>query len=381
MKFNKPSKIQAASLPLIVAKPGTQRLNLIGQGHNGSGKTACFVLGMLSVIDENQSVPQALCVVPTREIARQIDGIVRVLGKFTKTRVLLAVPTDPKNTAGPRPFAAAISEQIVVGTAGKVYDLIKTRKLGISDIKMFVLDEADQMVATQGQGATTVRIKNSLPKDTQVVLFSATFPDEVRSLAEKIAPGANRIEVKREDLSLDRVKQFYIDCKSSENRYEVLSNIYSLLNLGQSVIFVGRVVEARRLTDRLRSEGHTVSVLHGTRDGMTIDQRDRVIDEFREGKTKVLVTTDVLSRGVDIMQVTGVINYDLPVRMDTGKSDPETYLHRVGRTGRFGRSGIAINFVYDEVSRALLKEISDYYQHKIEETSEEALEREMQALQ
>ncbi|CDF35822.1 poly-A RNA export protein DBP5 [Chondrus crispus] len=363
MKFTKPSKIQASSLPLILSADGDHK-NLIAQGHNGSGKTACFVLGMLSRVDTSSEATQALCLVPTRELARQIGDVVASLGRYTKatTKIAVKATEEERRAAYAREETGHLTEHIVVGTPGKVMELIKKRRLNTSAMKILVLDEADEMVDTQGMGDQTIRIKRMLPKGVQVLLFSATYADNVRGLASKLAPSANQITIKRETLSLDKIQQYYLDTGSKGARFTILNEIYELLNVGQSIIFVGRRDEAASLSTRLRDDGHAVSVLYGG--DMTPEERDRVIDEFRAGTTKVLITTNVLSRGVDVLAVSVVINYDLPTDRQ-GQSDPETYLHRIGRTGRFGRKGVAVNFVYDSRSKRVLKELEEYYSKPI----------------
>mmetsp|Transcript_24637 Transcript_24637/g.61537 ORF Transcript_24637/g.61537 Transcript_24637/m.61537 type:complete len:503 (+) Transcript_24637:214-1722(+) len=377
MKFNKPSQIQASSLPMIV---GDRATNLIGQGHNGSGKTACFVLGMLSRVDTTKKEIQALCVVPTRELARQIKDVVLTMGKFTGVSVYLAVKQSDEERAKVGRLQGLIEDHVVVGTPGKILELLKYRHIMGRTVKIFVLDEADQMVDTQGMGDQTLRIKKTLDKDVLTILFSATYADAVRELALKLAPNANQITIKREQLSLDSIKQYYFDCRGGDRnrRFEVLSEIYAYLTIGQSIIFVRTRRDASELTEKMRAEGHTVSLLFGG--DMLPEERDRVIDEFRQGTTKVLITTNVLARGVDVLQVTVVINYDMPTTGDRAP-DPETYLHRIGRTGRFGRRGIAINFIHDEESRYTLEAIEKYYGHKATKVNDvEDLEKRIEAL-
>lgn len=379
LRFAKPSKIQASSLPLILSPDGDHK-NLIAQGHNGSGKTACFVLGMLSRIDTSREATQALCLVPTRELARQIGDVVASLGRFTKATKKVAVKAteEERKAAWAREDTGHLKEHIVVGTPGKVMELIKKRRLNTSAMKILVLDEADEMVDTQGMGDQTIRIKRMLPKSVQVLLFSATYADNVRSLASKLAPSANQITVKREKLSLDKIQQYYFDTGSKGERFTVLCDIYETLTVGQSIIFVGRRDEAASLSNRLRKDGHAVSLLYGG--DMSPEERDRVIDEFRAGTTKVLITTNVLSRGVDVLAVSVVINYDLPTDR-RGQPDPETYLHRIGRTGRFGRKGVAVNFVYDDHSKHILNELEKYYSKTITKVEDvEELEERLREL-
>lgn len=378
MKFAKPSKIQATSLPLVLPASG-ERKNLIAQAHNGSGKTACFVLAMLSQIDFSKEEVQAMCLVPTRELARQIETIILSLGKYTKVRVKVAIKaTENEKRISRIEESSTITHHIVVGTPGKVIELLKKRLLVVTTVKMLVLDEADEMVDSQGMGDQTIRVNKMLPPSLQVLLFSATYKEDVVRFANALAPDANRIIVKRETLSLDKIKQYYIHTGSSDQRFNILTDIYDLLNLGQTIIFVRTRTTASDLTRKLRAQGHTVSVLYGG--DMLPEERDKVIDEFRHGTTKVLVTTNVLSRGVDIAAVSTVINYDLPTDR-FNLVDPETYLHRIGRTGRFGRKGIAINFVYDDTSSAILKQLEKYYSKTIEQVEDvEALSERIQSL-
>lgn len=210
MKFTHPSKIQAQSLPVILSP---DRPNLIGQAHHGSGKTASYSLGMLSRVDENKEVCQAICVCPVRELARQVHEVITTLGKFTKIKSSLAVPGADRVTK--------VTTQIVVGTPGTILAYFRRRAIDSKNIVLFVADEADQMIDRQGLGEQTIKIKNQLKKECQILLFSATFAEKVAKFANVVAKNATKITIKREDLSLDAIQQFYMDCKSAENKYEV----------------------------------------------------------------------------------------------------------------------------------------------------------------
>ncbi|KAJ2714170.1 RNA helicase required for poly(A+) mRNA export [Coemansia spiralis] len=335
MKFTKPSKIQERALPLLLANPP---LNMIGQSQSGTGKTAAFVLTMLSRVDFEINAPQAICLAPSRELARQIMEVAEQMGKYTPMKATYAI----KDTK----IKGNVDAQIVVGTPGTVNDLIRKRQLETNKVKLYVLDEADSMLEASGLGDQTVRIKRMLPKDCQIILFSATFPDNVRAYAQRMAPNANEIRLKATELTVDGIKQFYVDCKDKEHKFVVLSQLYSLMTVGQSIIFVRTRATAEKIAKRLNDDGHAVVFLHGQLDSQ---ERDNVMDGFRRGDIKVLITTNVVARGIDIQQVNLVINYDIPLTGD-GLPDPETYLHRIGRTGRFGRTGASINFVHDEQS-------------------------------
>ncbi|TFY71679.1 hypothetical protein EVG20_g1335 [Dentipellis fragilis] len=362
--FTKPSKIQERALPLLLRDPPQ---NMIGQSQSGTGKTAAFVLTMLSRIDFSKNKTQAICLAPSRELARQIMTVINTMGKFTEVQTEYGIKDHlPRD-------ATKITAHIVVGTPGTMTDLIRRRVIDVSELKVFVLDEADNMLDQDGLGDQTLRVKNMLPKrdDLQIVLFSATFPENVRQFAKKIAPNANMIELKQNELSLDSIRQFYMDCDSEERKYDILVSLYHLLTVGQSIIFcqascslcrhLRRSLKppsqhrstADRISQRMTAEGHKVASLHGAKDA---HERDTIIDRFREGKEKVLITTNVVARGIDILQVNMVVNYDLPLlterdrKASAGDAQPdiETYIHRIGRTGRFGRKGISINFVHND---------------------------------
>ncbi|KAH6562517.1 hypothetical protein BASA50_003047 [Batrachochytrium salamandrivorans] len=351
MGYQRPSKIQAKALPLLLMNPPK---NMIGQSQAGTGKTAAFVLAMLTRIDPAIQAPQAICLAPARELARQILDNTREMGKYTAATTSHAIKDSIKREE-------KVSAQIVIGTPGTVADLIKRRALDCRHVKIFVLDEADNMLDQQGLGDQSIRVKNLMPRECQLVLFSATFPDNVRLFAEKFAPNANSISLRQEELSVDSIKQFYMDCKNSPHKAEVLCAIYGLLTIGQSIIFVRRRDDADMLRDKMIQQGHAVSALHGKHEAV---DRDKAMDDFREGRSKVLITTNVLARGIDILQVNLVVNYDVPLDLNN-RPDPETYLHRIGRTGRFGRQGVSINFVHDERSYQEMKAIEKYLGREI----------------
>ncbi|CAG8458122.1 10212_t:CDS:2 [Paraglomus brasilianum] len=352
MGFRKPSKIQEKALPLLLGNPPR---NLIGQSQSGTGKTAAFALSMLSRIDYSSDVPQAICVAPARELARQIMAVIKSMGKYTTVTVAEAIKQSVMRNQ-------KVNAQLIVGTPGTMTDLIKRRLIDVRNVKIFVLDEADNMLDQQGLGDQSIRLKNMMPKNTQIVLFSATYSDEVRDFATRFAPDANQFKLKVEELSVSTIKQFYMDCKNSDHKFEVLDALYALLTIGQSIIFVQRRDTADTIARRMTESGHRVINLHG---GLTPTERDQVMDAFRNGDAKVLITTNVLARGIDIMQVNLVINYDIPTNVTGRTPDYETYLHRIGRTGRFGRTGVSINFVHDEQSWKLVEMIQNHFKREI----------------
>lgn len=348
MKFSKPSKIQEKALPLLLSNPPK---NMIGQSQSGTGKTAAFALTMLSRVDETIPEVQAICLSPARELARQTLDVIQEMGKFTKTKIQLLVP-------GALERDDPINGQIIVATPGFLLDMIRRKRLNVNKVRVFVLDEADNMLDQQGLGDQCSRIKRFLPKDScQLVLFSATFADEVRKYAERFVPNANSLELKHEELNVDAITQLYIDCPNDDAKFKYLCEFYGLMTIASSIIFVAKKETADQLYLNMKKEGHTVSVLHGS---LQTQDRDRLIDDFRNGRSKVLITTNVLARGIDIPSVTMVVNYDMPFDKNQ-KPDPSTYLHRIGRTGRFGRKGVSISFISDRKSFECLKYISEYF--------------------
>ncbi|KAI9669944.1 MAG: RNA helicase required for poly(A+) mRNA export [Alyxoria varia] len=348
LNFRRPSKIQERALPLLLSDPPT---NLIGQSQSGTGKTAAFVLNILTRIKLDLKQPQALIVAPSRELARQIHGVVQTMASFTEGFVVSQAIPDP-NMRGVK-----IEGHVVVGTPGTVTDTIRKRLFDVSQVKVLVLDEADNMLDQQGLGDQCTRVKSLLPKNLQIVLFSATFPDYVTRYADRFAPNSNQITLKHEELTVEGIKQLYMDCDSEQHKYECLVKLYGLMTIGSSIIFVKRRDTAAEIEKRMTSEGHTVASLTGALEGA---ERDSIIDKFRNGQAKVLITTNVLARGIDVQSVSMVINYDVPEK-EHGIADPETYLHRIGRTGRFGRVGVSITFVYNEQSFRVLSDIAEFY--------------------
>uniref|UniRef100_A0A9J8BKB5 RNA helicase n=1 Tax=Cyprinus carpio carpio TaxID=630221 RepID=A0A9J8BKB5_CYPCA len=333
MGFNRPSKIQENALPMMLAEPPQ---NLIAQSQSGTGKTAAFVLAMLSHVDPSLKWPQCLCISPTYELALQTGKVIEQMGKFYSEVKLAYAVRGHKMDRGVK-----IKEQIVIGTPGTVLDwCVKLKLIDPKKIKVFVLDEADVMIATQGHQDQSIRIQRMLPKGCQMLLFSATFEDSVWKFAERVVPDPNIIKLKREEETLDTIKQYYVLCNSKEDKFNALCNIYGAITIAQAMIFC-----------------HVTNWL-------AVEQRAAVIERFRDGKEKVLITTNVCARGIDVEQVSVVINFDLPLDKD-GNPDNETYLHRIGRTGRFGKRGLAVNMVDSQRSMEILKTYEKHFNKKI----------------
>ncbi|KAF7285220.1 putative ATP-dependent RNA helicase Dbp80 [Rhynchophorus ferrugineus] len=350
MGFNTPSKIQEAALPILLADPPQ---NLIAQSQSGTGKTAAFVLAMLSKVDTSKKYPQVLCLSPTYELAIQTGEAAAYMAKFCPE---IEMKFGVRGEELPR--GTQLTDHIIIGTPGKVLDwAFRYRVFDLSKISVFVLDEADVMIDQQGHQDQCIRIHKHLSPTCQMMFFSATYTERVMSFAEHIVKNPIIIRLKREEESLDNIAQYYVRCSSSEEKYAAVTNIYGTVGVGQAIIFCQTRKTASWLAGKLHQDGHAVAVLTGE---LAVEQRINVLDRFREGKEKVLITTNVLSRGIDVEQVTIVVNFDLPVDRD-GEADCETYLHRIGRTGRFGKKGIAINLIDSDNAMRICETIEKHF--------------------
>ncbi|XP_059595189.1 DEAD-box ATP-dependent RNA helicase 38 isoform X4 [Vitis vinifera] len=364
MKFERPSKIQAISLPMILTPPYK---NLIAQAHNGSGKTTCFVLGMLSRVDPKLQVPQALCICPTRELAIQNLEVLRKMGKHTA--IVCAIPMDSANytSISQRPLVKA---QVVIGTPGTVKKWMSHRKLGMSNMKILVFDEADHMLAEDGFKDDSLRIMKDIERSgaqCQVLLFSATFNDTVKNFVTRIVKDYNQMFVKKEELSLQSVKQYKVKCPDELSKILVIKDkIFELgQKLGQTIIFVRTKNSAGMLHKALVDFGYEVTTIQGA---LRQEDRDKIIKEFKDGLTQVLISTDLLARGFDQSRVNLVVNYDLPLKYGTqAEPDYEVYLHRIGRAGRFGRKGAVFNLLCSDKDNILISKIENHFGVQIAE--------------
>ncbi|KAI1707513.1 DEAD/DEAH box helicase domain-containing protein [Ditylenchus destructor] len=345
--FEKPSAIQQrAIVPCCTGR------DVIAQAQSGTGKTATFSVSVLQRVDEKLPEVQALVLAPTRELAQQILIVMRAIGDFMGANFHIciggtSVRDDQRKLEG--------GVQIVVGTPGRVNDMIQRNALKTDSIRMFVLDEADEMLS-RGFKDQIYEVFKGLPNDVQVVLLSATMPAEVLDVTKKFMRDPIQILIKKEELTLEGIRQFYIRIDKEEWKFETLCDLYDTVNITQAVIFCSTRRKVEELTRQMTQKQFTVSCMHGE---MEQSERDIIMREFRSGSSRVLITTDLLARGIDVQQVSVVINYDLPMNR-------ENYIHRIGRSGRFGRKGVAINFVTPQ-DQNLLKEIESYYSTQIEE--------------
>ncbi|BAM39840.1 eukaryotic translation initiation factor 4a [Theileria orientalis strain Shintoku] len=344
--FERPSAIQQRGI-----KPIIENYDTIGQAQSGTGKTATFSIAALQIINYDLMSCQILILAPTRELAQQIQKVVLALGDYLKVQCHACVGgTVVRDDV----LKLKAGVHMVVGTPGRVYDMIDKKALLTDKMKLFILDEADEMLSRGFKGQIHEVFKK-LPRDIQVALFSATMPNEILELTTKFMRSPKRILVKKDELTLEGIKQFYVLIEK-DYKFDTLCDLYESVTITQAIIYCNTRRKVDTLTAKMQEKDFTVSSMHGE---MGQKERDLIMREFRSGSTRVLITTDLLARGIDVQQVSLVINYDLPV-------SPDNYIHRIGRSGRFGRKGVAINFVTPQDMDAM-KSIENYYNTQIEE--------------
>ncbi|UMM10350.1 hypothetical protein L5515_000164 [Caenorhabditis briggsae] len=345
--FEKPSAIQQRAIPAIL-----KARDVIAQAQSGTGKTATFSISVLQSLDTQVRETQALILSPTRELAVQIQKVVLALGDYMNVQCHACIGGT---NLGEDIRKLDYGQHVVSGTPGRVFDMIRRRNLRTRAIKLLVLDEADEML-NKGFKEQLYDIYRYLPPGAQVVLLSATLPHEILEMTSKFMTDPIRILVKRDELTLEGIKQFFVAVDKEEWKFDTLIDLYDTLTITQAVLFCNTRRKVDWLTDKMKEANFTVSSMHGD---MEQKDRDEVMKEFRAGNTRVLISTDVWARGLDVPQVSLVINYDLP-------NNRELYIHRIGRSGRFGRKGVAINFVKQDDVR-ILRDIEQYYSTQIDE--------------
>ena len=326
MGFEEPSQIQAQIIPTLMLGN-----DAIGQAQTGTGKTLAFGAPMMSILKKSKRKVAGLVLAPTRELAVQVSDELARIAKKTNLRVLPVFGGAPIDR---QMRALREGVDIVVGTPGRVIDLIGRRKLNVEDIEFFVLDEADEML-NMGFIEDVEEILSHASENRQTMLFSATMPPAIKNLAKRfMKPDADHIAVKNVSMTVDKVEQYYYEIKHRD-RFESLCRILDATDYSNVLIFCNTKVNVDKLTDHLKGRGYDVDSMHGD---INQAQRMRVLSKFKDGAIEILVATDVAARGIDVENITHVINYDLP-------QDLEAYVHRIGRTGRAGRSGVALTLV------------------------------------
>tara|TARA_B110001450_G_scaffold134625_1_gene126408 strand:+ start:4173 stop:5435 length:1263 start_codon:yes stop_codon:yes gene_type:complete len=351
--FEKPSSIQKkAVMPFIYGING-KRKDIIAQAQSGTGKTGAFVVGSLQLMDENNKNTQVLILAPTHELARQIKNVVDSLGNFLNiTSILLVGGTSVDEN---RKQIEKKKPQFVVGTPGRVHDMIRRNILDVSKLDLLVLDEADEMLST-GFKEQMGNILQYMPENLQIGLFSATLNDDLMQVAKTFMRTPIKILVKNEELTLQGISQYFVNLNDDSEKYDTLKDIFSTLTISQSIIYCNSTRRVDDLEEAMLEDEFPVKKIHGK---MTEAERKKTHAEFKSGSCRVLITSDLFSRGIDVQQVSVVINFDIP------KSE-YTYLHRIGRSGRWGRKGVAINF-QTKYDMEKLKKFEEFYNTSIVE--------------
>jgi len=322
--FEKPSPVQEECIPLIL-----QGKSVIARAKNGTGKTGAFVIPTLEKIDTTKNSIQALILVPTRELALQISSIVKDLGKYLKVESMVS-------TGG-----SSVKEDIIrlhnpvhvlVGTPGRILDLAYKKVMSLNDCNIMCLDEADKLLSVDFQPVIEKLLK-LLPKERQILLFSATFPQIVKSFKDRWMEDAIIVNL-MEELTLKGITQYYVFLEEKQ-KIHCLNTLFSKLNINQAIIFCNSTLRVELLAKKIIEASYSCYYIHAR---MSQWDRNKVFHNFRSGNGRCLVSSDLCTRGIDIQSVNVVINFDFP-------KTSETYLHRIGRSGRFGHLGLAINFI------------------------------------
>ena len=346
--FEKPSPIQCkAILPVLNNK------DIIAQAQSGTGKTGAFGVSTIQKINVSDNTTQALVLAPTRELAIQIKKVFCTLSEFIdgmNIKLMIGgtqIESEDKNIRHP--------PHIIIGCTGRIHDMLKRKKIDASTINMLIMDEADEMLST-GFKEQVYNIFQFLRKDVQVCLYSATLPPELEYLTNKFMQNPVKILVKNELVTLEGISQYYIALENDMHKYETVKDIFSKISLSQCIIYCNSIKRVAELTEAMIKDDFAVSCIHS---GMEKGERTKAYDDFILGKSRVLISSNITARGIDVQQVSTVINFDLP-------KDIHTYIHRIGRSGRWGRKGVGINFI-TKFDVKKMQEIEQYYNTQIVE--------------
>ena len=341
--FEKPSQIQKKTIPWIAVGR-----DVIGQARSGTGKTGAFCVGTLSRIDFDLNATQAIIMAPTHELARQHEDVCKSIGNYCKVRTHLliggtSIESDRNALTGEE------KPQVIFACPGRLHDMLRRGYLDAKSIKIMCLDEADELLSSCFKDQL-YHIIQFMRSDMQIAIFSATMPEEVKELTSRFMRQPHTVYMEKENLTVDAISQFYISLESDQQKFDVIKDIFSGVTISQTIIYCNSVKRVQDLTDALKQDGFPVSCIHSN---FSEEQRKEIIKEFAMGKSRVLVSSDITARGIDVPQVNIVINFDLC-------KCKHKYLHRIGRSGRWGRKGVAINFITRR-DQSTVKEIQDYY--------------------
>lgn len=354
--FEKPSSIQLEAIPVIL-----EGKDVIGQAQSGSGKTGTFSIPVVSCINLDESYVQSVVISPTRDLAIQTAKVIEDISKYKRSneqRIKVKVLVGGTSVRDDMMCLRKGGIHIVVGTPGRICDMVYRKALKINRCKMLVLDEADEMLSI-GFKDKIRQIVSFISPDTQVCMFSATLPNDILKIADMIMKEPVKILVKNEDLTLEGIRQFYVNLQDHRDKISVLMDIYSSLSTGLTIVFANSKKQAEFIRDKMTENDFSVGIIHGE---MNTQERKQVVNDFIQGEYRVLVSTNLYSRGINIQQVSFVVNYDFP-------RDYETYLHRIGRSGRHGRKGVAVNLICPKEEQAMVN-TRKFYSTQIDELPE-----------
>jgi translation initiation factor 4A len=347
--FETPSEIQKKAIP-----PMKLSRDLIAQAQSGTGKTGAFTIGSLSHVDVTKQSTQVIVLAPTHELVNQICEVFHSLSDYMEGIIIRTMVGGTSVNDEIQELKKTIPH-VVIGCTGRVFDMIKRRALYTRDVKICVLDEADEMLSI-GFKDQIYNIFQQLPSNVQIALFSATMPPAILQLTDRFMRDPVRITMQPQELNLDGIKQYYIAMHNDYDKLDCLKDLFSRLTVSQTIIYANDVRRVKDLYEMMLKEGFAVCCIHRE---MTKQERSDVISQFRDGKYRMLISSNITARGIDVQQVKTVINFDIPRSVDV-------YLHRIGRSGRWGRKGIAINFVTKQDIRQM-KTIEAHYNVVIEE--------------
>ena len=350
--FELPSKIQQLAIV-----PMSQQNDILAQSQSGTGKTGAFTIGALSAVDSTLKAPQVLVMCPTRELSQQTERVAQAIGSYMNLKVLSATGG---NQIRADVTALKGGAQFIVGTPGRIFDLICRGELNVEHIRYVILDEADQMLEDLFADQIRSILNSKFPSTTRLALFSATMPKNVLEIAENYLSNPVRILLPPDEVTLEGIKQYYVQLEREDWKLPVLLDLYQQITVNQALIYVNKRQKAEWLAKQLSSHGFTLEFIHGE---MEVAERKKRMEDFRSGMTRVLISTDLLARGIDVQQVSLVINYEMPIQR-------ENYVHRIGRSGRYGKKGSAINLICGDEINAV-KEIESHYSTTIMELPED----------
>ena len=345
--FDRPSPIQEKTIPILLSGK-----ELIAQAHSGAGKSLAFIIGSLFHTNPDDPACQSLILSPTRELAEQTYNVATQVGQYMNLKIRLCMGGTNVGEC----IKNMRDAQMVIATPGRLHEMLRKRKLNLSKLRILVIDEADEMLSRGFLDQIKELIMDHISNDTKITLFSATYPPDLKEITNNFMKDCEEVLVPPEELTLKGLKQYYIDVEDARYKFDVLCDLYRTIQVNQTIIYTHSKHTVEQLADMLDSKGFPIAIIHGE---MSATERSEVMRAFRQGTSRILLSTDLLARGIDVQQVELVINYDLP-------RNKANYIHRVGRTSRYGRKGTSINLVSSREMRDM-KEIARLYNANIVE--------------